>query len=228
MGGMHGMGPIAREDKEPVFHQPWEGRVFAITRATGAWRKWNIDASRHAIEVLPPADYLRMSYYEKWFARTLELLVAHGLATRDEIASGKPAAGSPKPTPPLSAADVPAMVARAGNYLRPDATAEARFRAGQHVRARNINPEGHTRLPRYVRGKEGMVVRHHGIFVFPDTNAHFLGEQPQHLYSVRFAARALWGEAASPRDSVHLDLWDSYLEPADGSATSGVEGAARP
>ena len=90
-----------------------------------------------------------------------------------------------------------------------------RFQVGQRVRARNINPTGHTRLPRYARGKVG----HRSIATtasssFPDTNAHFLGEKPQHVYSVRFAARELWGEQASPRDSVYIDLWDDYLEPA--------------
>jgi hypothetical protein len=100
------------------------------------------------------------------------------------------------------------------NFMRPDASAKARFQVGHNVRARNINPLGHTRLPRYARGKAGTIVRHCGIFVFPDTNAHFLGEQPQHLYSVRFAARELWGEDASPRDSVYIDMWDSYLEHA--------------
>jgi nitrile hydratase subunit beta len=214
MGGMHGMGRVVYEEKEPVFHEPWEGRVFAITRATGAWGKWNIDASRYAIEVLPPTDYLRMSYYEKWLARIIEMLVAYGLVTREEIQTGKPAARSQKTTPPLTASGVADLVGRGRSYSRPDAAVEARFQVGQTVRARNINPEGHTRVPRYVRGKEGVVGRHHGIFVFPDTNANFLGEQPQHLYSVRFVARELWGEGASPRDSVHLDLWDSYLERA--------------
>jgi nitrile hydratase len=85
---------------------------------------------------------------------------------------------------------------------------------GQRVRARNINPAGHTRLPRYARGKAGVVVRDHGVFVFPDTNAHFLGEKPQHLYGVRFTSRELWGERASVRDFIHLDMWDDYLERA--------------
>jgi len=214
MGGMHGMGPIQHEDHEPVFHHAWEGRVYAITRALGAWRKWNIDAGRHGLELLPPADYLRMSYYERWLARNIGFLVKHGLVTQDEMGSGKPAPDSPKATPPLNAAEAAAMAARRGNYMRPDAEAEARFRTGQPVRARNMNPVGHTRLPRYARGKQGVIHRHHGIFVFPDTNAHFLGEHPQHLYSVRFAARELWGDAASAPDYVYLDLWDSYLEPA--------------
>ena len=161
-----------------------------------------------------PADYLRMSYYEKWLARTSELLVQRGLVTREEIEAGQPAPASQKETPALTLP--PRGLARAidGNFMRPDANARARFQAGQNVRARNINPLGHTRLPRYARGKAGTIARHRGIFVFPDTNAHFLGEQPQHLYSVRFAARELWGEDASPRDSVYIDMWDSYLEHA--------------
>jgi nitrile hydratase beta subunit len=214
MGGMHGMGPIRYEKDEPVFHQPWEGRVYALTRAIGAWGKWNIDAGRHGIERLPPQDYLRMSYYEKWLARLIESLVEHGLVTRQEIEAGKAAPGSPQATPPLAAADALAYAHRRGRYERPDSNAAARFQAGQPVRARNIHPLGHTRLPRYARGKQGVISRHHGIFVFPDTNAHFQGEQPQHLYSVRFTARELWGDAASPRDTVYLDMWDSYLEHA--------------
>jgi nitrile hydratase subunit beta len=206
------MGPIRYEPNEPVFHEAWEGRVYAITRALGAWGKWNIDAGRYQIELIPPADYLRMSYYERWLTRIIEDLVKHGLATREEIEVGKPTSEA-KASPPLDAAGAAALAASRANYKRPEANAAARFKAGERVRARNIHPLGHTRLPRYVRGKEGTIVRDHGIFVFPDTNAHFLGEQPQHLYSVRFAARELWGDDADFRNSVHLDLWDGYLEP---------------
>ncbi|MFN3324817.1 MAG: nitrile hydratase subunit beta [Bryobacteraceae bacterium] len=215
MGGMHGLGPIRYERDEPVFHEEWEGRVFAINRASAAWKRWNIDASRHEIEQLPPADYLRMSYYEKWLERSIRLLVKHGLLTQDEIATGSPAPGSGKAVLPATVTDSAAAIGqRLPGYARPDAGAEARFQVGVRVRTRNINPTGHTRLPRYARGREGVIDRHHGIFVFPDTNAHFQGEQPQHLYSVRFRAQELWGESASPRDSVYIDLWDSYLEDA--------------
>jgi nitrile hydratase subunit beta len=229
MGGMQGMGPIDYERNEPVFHEAWEGRVYAITRALGAWGKWNIDATRYQIELIPPADYLRMSYYERWLTRIVEGLVKQGLATREEIETGKPAPDAQNATAPLDAAPLDAVGAaalagRRGNYKRPEANAAVRFKTGERVRARNIHPLGHTRLPRYVRGKEGTIVRDHGMFVFPDTNAQFLGEQPQRLYSVRFAARELWGDTSSFldahnafavrfRDSVHLDLWDSYLEP---------------
>jgi nitrile hydratase len=214
MGGMHGMGPIRHEENEPVFHEKWEGRIYAINRAISAWRKWNIDAGRHAIEQLPPADYLRMSYYEKWLVRNIGLLVKHGHVTQEEIDTSKPAPGSQKAPSPLTVASLAPTVAQQLSYARPDADAKARFKVGDRVRARKINPVGHTRLPRYARDREGVVARHHGIFVFPDSNAHFQGEQPQYLYSVRFRAQELWGESASPRDSVYLDLWDSYLEHA--------------
>ncbi len=213
MGGMHGMGAIEYEPDEPVFHDSWEARVFALTRAMGAWRRWNIDASRHQRELIPGAEYLRMSYYEKWLAGLVELTVKRGLATAAEIETGAPAGGSPKAIPALAAGQVATLIAR-GTSTKRDVAVAPRFAAGQTVRARNLHPAGHTRLPRYVRGKLGVIDRDHGVFVFPDSNAHFLGERPQHVYSVRFAARELWGEAAGPRDAVYVDLWDDYLEPA--------------
>jgi nitrile hydratase beta subunit len=213
MGGMQDMGPVRPEKNEPVFHETWEGRVFALNQVLGAWRKWNIDASRHQRELIPPADYLRMSYYEKWLTALMELLVNRGLVTRAELESGRAETGSPRATPPVTAETVPALLAQ-GKPVRRDVPVAARFKMGQHVRARNINPVGHTRLPRYARGKVGTVERDHGVFVFPDTNAHFLGEKPQHLYSVRFAARELWGEEAAPRDAVYVNLWDDHLEQA--------------
>jgi nitrile hydratase subunit beta len=213
MGGMHGMGPIEEEKNEPVFHERWEGRVFALRRAMAAWGKWNIDVTRHEVELLPPAEYLRMSYYERQFAAFIELLVKRGLITRAEVETGKPAPDSPKAVPQFMVEKAAALVAKGVPTSR-DLPVVPRFQTGQRVRARNIHPVGHTRLPRYARGKLGTIVRDHGVFVFPDTNAHFLGENPQHVYSVRFAARELWGQEAAARDSVNLDLWDDYLEPA--------------
>jgi nitrile hydratase beta subunit len=135
------------------------------------------------------------------------------LVSRPEIESGIPAPGSSKETPPLTADKVPPLVAY-GTPANRAVAAAPRFQTGQRVRARNMHPVGHTRLPRYARGKLGTIERDHGVFVFPDTNSQFLGEKPQHVYSVRFAARELWGEQAAPRDSVYLDMWDDYLEPA--------------
>jgi nitrile hydratase beta subunit len=213
MGGMQDMGPVQREANEPVFHHPWEGRVFAIYRAAGAWRKWNIDAARFSREMIPPAEYLRMSYYEKWFAGLMDLLVSRGLVTRAEIESGKPAPGSAHASPTPSVDQVLAAEKKGASTSR-DVPVAAHFRAGQSVRTRNMNPLGHTRLPRYARGKLGTIDRDFGVFVLPDTNAEFRGENPQHVYAVRFSARGLWGDAANPRDSVYLSIWDEYLEPA--------------
>ncbi len=214
MGGMHGMGPVHAEPNEPVFHEVWEGRVHALTRAIGAWGKWNIDRGRYYIERIAPADYLRMSYYEKWFTRTVELLIQTGMVTRQEVESGAPAPGSPRLTPQLSPGQVPATAL--DRFIEPsrDPSIRPRFKTGESVRARNPNPTGHTRLPRYARGKSGVIFRDHGVYNFPDTNADGRGPKRQHVYSVRFAARELWGEQASPRDFVHLDLWDDYLDPA--------------
>ncbi len=213
MGGMHGMGPIQLEKNEPVFHARWEARVFALNRLVGAWGKWNIDASRHVKELIPPAEYFRISYYQKFLVGMTELLVNSGLVTRAELESGKPARDSKNMSPPLTVDKVPLFVAKGVPASR-NVPVEAKFRVGQRVRARNLNPTGHTRLPRYARGKPGTIERDHGVFVFPDTNAHFLGENPQHLYSVRFAARDLWGDEAAPQDAVYVNLWDSHLEPA--------------
>jgi nitrile hydratase len=212
MGGMHGMGPIQYEKDEPVFHAAWEARVYAINRAMGAWRKWNLDAWRHDIELLPPADYLRMSYYEKWFAALEKRVVNYGFVTAAELESGKAVPGSTKATPALTPAL--ARTIDRGVPSSEDPSVSPLFHVGQRVRARNINPTGHTRLPRYARGKSGEVARGHGVYAFPDTNAQYLGEKRQHVYSVRFAARELWGEQASLRDFVYIDLWDDYLEHA--------------
>jgi nitrile hydratase len=213
MGGMHGMGPVMPEANEPVFHEPWEGRVFAINRATAALGKWNIDVMRHSIERLPPGDYLRMSYYEKWLGGLITRLEESGLVTRAELESGRAAPDSPKAAPPMAADQVTAAVPERGWFAR-RVNEPPRFAVGQTVRARKINPTGHTRLPRYARGAVGIVDRIHGAHVFPDTNAHFRGENPRHLYSVRFTARELWGEAAAARDAVYIDLWEDYIEPA--------------
>ena len=212
MGGMEGLGAIQPEPNEPVFHERWEARMHALAFAIGAWRKWNIDASRHARERIPAVDYLRMTYYEKWLAALVEQMIAAGLVTRAEVESGNPATESTKATPPLAAEMVPGLLAKGGavNRTVPEAP---RFNTGQTVRTRKIHPKGHTRLPRYDRGKQGVIERVHGAHVFPDSNAHFLGEAPQHLYSVRIEARELWGEAAGNREAVYLDLWDNYLDP---------------
>jgi nitrile hydratase subunit beta len=209
MGGMHGLGPINPEPDEPVFHHDWEGRVHALVMA--APTRGNIDAGRHQRERIPGAEYLAMSYYEKWFRALTEALLESGTVTPEELAQVR--AAGPKATPRLAAAAVSAALTRQGSYERETAAAPL-FKPGDVVRARNLHPKGHTRLPRYARGRLGVIERHHGAHVFPDSHAHGRGEDPRHLYIVRFTARELWGPEAAVKDSVCLDLWEPYLERA--------------
>jgi nitrile hydratase subunit beta len=213
MGGMHGFGPIVREENEPLWHAPWEARMFAVGSALGAWGRWPIDASRAQIESMPAEEYLRSAYYEKRLPATIANAVRHGLITRAEAETGRPDPSTPKATPHLTAGQVEGLMKRGSPTTRA-VERQPVFQIGDAVRTRNINPATHTRLPRYARDKPGIIVRLHGAHVFPDTNALFQGENPQPLYTVKFRARDLWGEAASPRDTVCIDLWEDYLERA--------------
>jgi nitrile hydratase beta subunit len=202
MGGVHGLGPIAPDPAEPLFHAEWERRVLAMTLAMGAWGRWNIDVSRHARESIQGDRYLAMTYYERWFEGLTKLIDASGL-----VDEGAPAGQ------PLTADRVAVVTRHRSPYTRPETVPPA-FAIGDSVRAKTINPLGHTRLPRYARGRVGVIASDHGVHVFPDANASGRGEDPKRLYGVRFTARELWGEAASERDAVHIDLWEPYLEPA--------------
>jgi nitrile hydratase len=153
-----------------------------------------------------------MSYYERWYAAVVELLAASGLVTRKEIASCKPAKGCAKSVPMLKPAEAAMLPFRLPRVMLKTA-ATPRYAVGQRVQAHKMNPIGHTRLPRYARGRTGVVERDRGVQAFPDTNVYGRGENPQHVYSVPFAAHELWGEEASARDAVYLDLWEDYLEP---------------
>jgi nitrile hydratase subunit beta len=212
MGGMHGLGPIAAEGDEPVFHHPWEARAFALYVAARRGG-WTLDASRHQIEQIPGADYLRMSYYEKWITGLTALLLKTGALSDGELVSGRPDPGSARTVPAFGAEHVGVIFGKGSRYAR-EVTTPLRYEVGDAVRARNLNPTGHTRLPRYVRGRVGVITARHGAHVFPDANAHGQGEQPAHLYQVRFEAAELWGGSATTRDAVHLDLWEPYLDPA--------------
>ena len=211
LGGMHGMGQLEIESNEPVFHSEWERRVFAMTLASACAVKWNIDMGRYAREQMPPAEYLATSYYEHWLFGLEKLLIDLGVVTREELASGR-AAGKAS-YPPLRAAQV-AHYLRNRRHARLDEEVAPKFKAGDRVVTHNTHPIGHTRLPRYARGRCGVIDRDHGVFVFADTHAMTRDKKPQHCYSVRFAARELWGPTASPRDSVYVDLWDDHLDPA--------------
>jgi len=213
LGGMMGFGPINPEQNEPIFHAEWEKRALGVTLCCGALGEWNIDISRHARETLHPADYLSSSYYEIWIKGLLKLLAARGLVSREELAAGR-SLDAPKVTKPaLRAADVPARLASGGPCDRPLDRAP-RFKRGDRVRTINIHPTTHTRLPRYARGKSGVIEGRQGSFVFPDTNAHGKGEDPQWVYLVVFKGTELWGADSDPGLSVAIDLWEPYLEAA--------------
>ncbi|WP_167647278.1 nitrile hydratase subunit beta [Mameliella alba] len=216
MGGRFGDGPVLPAPGDaPVFAEEWHARALAVTLAAGALGQWTLDRSRFARESLAPADYMAFSYYEKWLAGLADLLVAQDVVSRAELAGAEPAP-SPLAARRLRAESVAGALARGGPVLR-DGPAP-RFAPGDRVRtrrpARNLAVTGgHTRLPGYAAGLTGVVERAHGCHVFPDTNAHGLGEQAEPLYTVVFDAAEVWGAAEAPGDTVSCDLWESYLEP---------------
>ncbi len=210
MGGMDGFGPVAREDDEPVFHYPWEGRVYALTRVVKPWlRGRKLPGFRFVLESIPPVDYLRMSYYERWFHMVVTRLLAGGLIAGSEVESGRPDPGesSPELLPPEDGSLGFALL---------DLDVRARFAPGDRVRARNLNPRGHNRLPRYVKGRLGTVVEDYGVYALQDSDerGQLPLDDPQHVYSVRFEGRELWGDRSGARDAVYVDLWEEYLETA--------------
>jgi nitrile hydratase subunit beta len=221
---MDGFGAIERETDEPVFHEAWEGRVFGMALTAG--RPEPIGATRHRLERLDPLKYLGSSYYERWLAGLESALIETGALAPDEIEArvqqlaANPELPMPRREDPERAEALAGMF-RAG---RPETLRtirqKPRFAPGDKIVTRNLNPHGHTRLPRYARGKRGTIVAHRGAHVFPDTNAHALGENPQHLYTVRIAMRELWGNSAEPNGNVLIDLWESYLDADKAAAKS--------
>ena len=211
LGGMDGLGPVEPEANEPVFHDTWEGRVFGLRRLLVRWRLGgNWGSFRFAQESVPAAEYLRLSYYERWFTAMVNLLRAHGVVSETELARGS---ADPRASRPARRERPPQAPLGFGLL---DLDVPARFGVDDAVRARNVHPPGHTRLPRYARGKRGTVVRDNGVYALQDTDeqGRQLGDFPQHVYTVRFTARELWGTRGNERDAVYLELWEDYLEPA--------------
>jgi len=213
MGGMDGFGSVEAEPNEPMFHARWEARVMAMVRAMGAAGAFNIDASRYSRETLPPEVYLASSYYRKWLLGLENMLIDKGFVAEADMA----AAHAVEPPKPLKRGkfriDHVERVMTRGQFARP-APAPAKFKPGDSVRAKNIHPLTHTRLPRYVRGHVGVVERDHGCHVFPDTAAMDLGENPQWLYTVVFDGAELWGSDGDPTVKISIEAFEPYLEPA--------------
>lgn len=204
IGGMDGFGPVVPEQNEPVFHAAWERRLFALSQAVPVAVPFGDDHLRREVERLPPADYLRVSYYEGWLLAIRSLLAERGILPGS-------AAARVATQPPLAAGKVDAAIAAGATTRQPEEGLMARFLAGDGVVARNLHPAGHTRLPRYVRGKPGVIAADRGVFSFPDSNAAGHGLRPQHVYTVAFDARTLWGDDTTAA-GVCVDLWEDYLE----------------
>lgn len=207
LGGMHGFGPVPVERDEPVFHARWEGRVLGMVYLTVGYGWMTVDTFRHGIERTGAVDYLTLGYYGRWRASLERVLIERGVLAAGELDARL--AGRPIPAPPPA---VPPSGVEFG-FERPVST-PARFAAGAAVRVRVASPQGHTRLPRYVAGRRGVVAHVRPAYVFPDTNAHWRGEDPQYLYNVRFDGTELWGGDAEPNTALHIDLFEPYLEPA--------------
>jgi nitrile hydratase subunit beta len=201
MGGMHGFGPIVVEEDEPVYHAPWERTVAGTMYGLFATGRFAVDQLRRNIERQPPAAYLSQSYYERWLHALGRMVVEAGLVSEDELEAGvsDPSAG-PLPEPTWTPTPAPPGEA-------------PRFRPGDRVRARMRQPTAHTREPRYVRGRVGTVTHHYGGEPLPELAGEGIRRE-EHLYRVRFEATELWGPEAPGRDSLYIDLVESYLEPA--------------
>ncbi len=218
LGGMHGFGPVEREENEPVFHADWERLVRAMSAATRANKIYHLDEFRYAVERTEPAFYLESSYYERWLDGLCRLLEEKGVVSAAELerrqaffeanpeAPATAVIEGPLPEPNMPFVDRSA-------YSEVPTTTPPKFGPGDQIVTRHFSPRGHTRLPRYARGKAGTIERVHGTFIFPDDNAAGLGEHPQVCYSVRFDGRELWGEDSEPNQIVYLDCFESYLLP---------------
>lgn len=213
MGGMQCYGPVEPEAGEPIFHSDWEKRALAMTVGMGFCGQWNLDVSRFNRESLPADFYLTKSYYQIWLAGLQNLMLQRDMVTPSELETGKLEIKGVDVKRVMSAKDMPAALL-AGAPVSREATVEPGFGIGEQVRTLNINPQGHTRLPRYVRGKVGQIVSIQGHHVFPDINAKGEGENPEWLYSVSFDAQELFGDEAESGNKVMVDCWGSYLEHA--------------
>ncbi len=207
MGGMQGLGEIGYSESDPGFHEPWELRIFALVQAT------RLGGLRPYIESIPAADYLRLNYYERWYTALVERIIERGVLTRAEVESGRADPASVKAIPVVTPAVARELLFRTPKTEQ-DIELTPRFHVGDRVRGRNIHPTTHTRMPRYTRDKAGVVERDRGVFNLPDSEEVSGEPKPHHIYLIHFTTHELWGEEASSHDSLYIDMWEDYLEPA--------------
>ncbi|HZU17346.1 MAG TPA: nitrile hydratase subunit beta [Candidatus Dormibacteraeota bacterium] len=219
VGGMQTFGPVDPRDDGHPFHAGWEGRVFALSLVLAERGVFNLNEFRDRRERIPPPEYLRKSYFDLWLTSMEALVVERGVATREELEArarraGEPAGARAPGGDGGALAERMLRIIREGVPSRREGPAP-RFQPGDRVRARNLHPTGHIRMPRYIRGKVGIVDRCHGCFDLPDASAAGR-DLPEPLYTVRFDAVELWGDQGRVGDGVRVDLWESYLEPEEG------------
>lgn len=207
MGGMQGMGEIGYRECERGFHEPWELRAFALVRAMG------LGSLRQYIERIPASDYLRMSYYERWYTALVTQIVERGIVTRAEVESGRSDSGSETASPALTPEAAQEVLFRIPQEEQ-DIPLTSRFHVGDRVRGRTIYMTKHTRMPRYTFGRMGVVQRDRGVFNLPGSENLSANPNPQHVYLIRYDANELWGQESSPYDSLYIDMWEDYLEPS--------------
>lgn len=208
LGGMQGFGPVDVDHGGHVQMAEWESRMWAISRTTGA-PDWTIDWWRHIIERLPPDVYLTIPYFEKWMLTYSTGFITSNIVIAEEVVSGH--AAQPALTPAeFSLADVLDQLRNGASSTREEISDPPRFKVGETVTTVVDVPVNHTRLPRYARGRRGEIIAHRGAYILADLNAHGI-QKHEHHYTVAFAAQELWGPAASARDTVRLDLWESYF-----------------
>lgn len=213
LGGKHGFGKVELEQNEPVFHGDWEAKVFALVMASGPAGAWySTDRFRHLVERIDPISYLSDGYYGRWLGGVETGLVEAGILSQAEISERYQSLGG-DPHVRLAARPLSEPDPLGDPPAQPDSdrpVAEPKFQVGDCVITKTEVKPGHTRLPAYARGKPGRIVAGHNGWVYPDTNAHGLGEQPQHVYTVEFDGQALWGADSEPM-TLCLDLFEPYL-----------------
>jgi nitrile hydratase subunit beta len=213
LGGMDNFGPILVEENEPVFHEDWERTIYALTIGLLPAGYCNIDEVRRTTENIEPTVYLQAKYYQKWLLTLESILIEKDVLTQEEIDQGKSIrteGGDNRPAAPKEMLQFAMTKPLPANV---DIEVEAKFTVGDQIVAKNMHPLHHTRIPRYIRGKRGVIIQHHGVFLLADTNAYAGPDKPQNVYSVQFSARELWGDEANAKDTVCIDLHDDYMDP---------------
>lgn len=211
MGGQDGWGTVAIDPDEQVFAAPWEGRAFAIGAMSAGLTGTNLDAFRHSLERLHPLDYLSDGYYGRWLACAELLFVDHGVLPEGAVdARARNMLGENVPEPTETSGAKPQYERNGGGSLR-QIDDPPEFAPGDQVLAKDLHRRGHHRMPAYVRGHVGTVVAQRPAAVLPDSTAHFIAEDAQHVYTVAFSSTDLWGPDAEP-STLHIDLFESYME----------------